>query len=711
MLQDYEFFVRLCEKRGIFSIPEILDAIKVSSITGELQLSCLSIIIPVCEIIAQTLVSSSKIKTLDISDCMLLPKGLDSILNAFCEGTAVTILKLKGNNVNGPSVAQLGRVLAYNNTLKQLHIEWNSIGSHIDSFAAFCDGLTRNHNIEQLDLRYNQISSHCAEHLCKMIHRNKVLKSIDLSWNILGLQGGRLLLKAICENKFITNLVLYGNCIPEDITLAIEKQLRENRHRYSITEIALSVDAKFMQFPMGTMGKDFIMSTSSDLETAHSEQKQLMLHQKEKVKTEILQASADLEINERINPSEINSKINTELEDNNNNSNIRVNISSRNHDNRTIETDAKIADLGKMLQERTVIIDLLNGELMIKIAEVNDMRAQLSLLQTEINQLQEEKEKFDLDKEKEIVELRKIHNEAKKNWQKSYENLKNDYNECSQYKKGTNSKIRQYEREIHKSVLKIGLQRDKLVSIMKAYEDLLSRNKIEMHCLRKASKKRDNKHRIELNILKNTLKEITQAFKICQTKLHKSIAESHDLYEKQGLLKIKLDDAEQKILRYAKLEKSYQKIKEEKNILEKKLADSQRIVSFLQRQVASFQSELIESQRRYNLLKNELDQEKRISKTLKQELFEERARLKDQNLQMGKMNQQITALNMRLNEAQIIHTELLCDRDREKKQLQDIISSKERNLSELRVEEVQRAGQLYAAFSKYLSSINPNPIL
>ncbi|XP_029659766.1 leucine-rich repeat-containing protein 45-like isoform X1 [Formica exsecta] len=576
MLRDYEFFVRLCEKRRIFSIPEISDAIKVSSITGELRLSCLSIIIPVCKIIAQTLVSSSKIKTLDISDCMLLPKGLDSILNAFCEGTAVTTLKLKGNNVNGPSVAQLGRVLAYNNTLKQLHIEWNSIGLHIDSFASFCDGLTRNHNIEQLDLRniqamqktnqvkhkkrqsmiliscrYNQISSHCAEHLCKMIHRNKVLKSIDLSWNILGLQGGRLLLKAICENKIITNLVLYGNSIPEDITLAIKKQLRENRHRYSITEIALSVDAKFMKFPMGTMGKDFIMSMSTgDLEIAHSEQKHLISYQKEKIKTEILQASADVKINDRINPSEINSKINTELEDNNNNSNACVNISSRDHDNnRTIETDAKIADLGKMLQERTAIIDLLNGELTIKIAEVDDMRAQLNLLQTEINQLQEEKEKFDLDKAKEIAELRKSHDEAKKNWQKSYEDLKNDYNERSQYKKEANSKIRQYEREIHKSMLKISLQRDKLVSTTRAYENLLSRNKIEMHHLRRESKERDNKHRTELNILKNTLKEIMQAFKVCQTKLHKSRGESHDLCEKQGLLKSKLDDAEQKILR------------------------------------------------------------------------------------------------------------------------------------------------------------------
>lgn len=87
------------------------------------------------------------------------------------------------------------------------------------------------------------------------------------------------------------------------------------------------------------------------------------------------------------------------------------------------------------------------------------------------------------------------------------------------------------------------------MSTTQAYENLLSKNKIEMHRLKREFKERDNKHKIELNILKNTLKEITQAFKVCQIKLHKSRGESHDLYEKQGLLKIKLDDAEHRILR------------------------------------------------------------------------------------------------------------------------------------------------------------------
>lgn len=124
------------------------------STTGELKLSTLLIIMPICKIIAQILVSSITIRILDLSDCMLLPKGLASILDALCEGTTITTLNLKGNNMSGFAVAKLGQVFLCNNTLKQLNIEWNSIGSHTESFAVFCNGLARNHNIEEIDLGY-----------------------------------------------------------------------------------------------------------------------------------------------------------------------------------------------------------------------------------------------------------------------------------------------------------------------------------------------------------------------------------------------------------------------------------------------------------------------------------------------------------------------------------------------------------------------------
>lgn len=118
--------------------------------------------------------------------------------------------------------------------------------------------------------------------------------------------------------------------------------------------------------------------------------------------------------------------------------------------------------------------------------------------------------------------------------------------------------------------------------------------------------------------------------------------------------------------------------------MEEKLNDSRKIASSLQHQIASLQSELIEPQRRENLLKEELELEKQTTERLKRELHEESDRLKGQNLQMEKMNQQIAILNTQLNDVRAAHAEILHEREKERKKFQDIISSKERNLSELR---------------------------
>lgn len=117
---------------------------------------------------------------------MLLSKGLSSILKSLHEGSSVTSLYLKGNNISGPLVEQLGDMLIHNNTLKVLHIEWNNLGSDVDSFAKFCEGLSKNHFVEELDLRYNQISSQCSDPLSKALKINTSLRNIDLSWNSLG---------------------------------------------------------------------------------------------------------------------------------------------------------------------------------------------------------------------------------------------------------------------------------------------------------------------------------------------------------------------------------------------------------------------------------------------------------------------------------------------------------------------------------------------
>lgn len=156
------------------------------SSSGELRLAHTSVIASICEVIAQVISSSSTIKMVDLSDCMLLAKGLSSIFKALCEGSTVLSLYLKGNNISGPLVEQLGEMLQRNSTLRIMHVEWNNLGSQVDCFAKFCDGLARNHYIEELDLRYNQISTMCADSLAAALKTNRSLKNLDLSWNSLG---------------------------------------------------------------------------------------------------------------------------------------------------------------------------------------------------------------------------------------------------------------------------------------------------------------------------------------------------------------------------------------------------------------------------------------------------------------------------------------------------------------------------------------------
>lgn len=266
------------------------------------------------------------------------------------------------------------------------------------------------------------------------------------------MQGGLLLLNAIRENKTITNLALSGNCISEDIVFSIEKRLRENRCLCSATKYVLSADAESIKSRTTVEKNDFMASIASreiSLETAPVREQQLLIpRRKETFKIQTLRMPANvMETNGRIDLSvEKNSKINAELENKSKiHSNTRANSSSRDaSDDRAIGADAKIVDLGKMLQERTAVIDLLTNEIATKVAEVDDTRTQLNLLQAQVNRLREDRKKFHSDKAREIAELRKNYDEVEENWRKNYKDLKNNYNECSRNRKEAESKVPEY---------------------------------------------------------------------------------------------------------------------------------------------------------------------------------------------------------------------------------------------------------------------------
>ena len=67
--------------------------------------------------------------------------------------SSIRTLYLSGNNMSGSCVVQLGDLLRANNNLLKLHLEWNCVGQHSESFAQFCSGLASNNSLESLNLR------------------------------------------------------------------------------------------------------------------------------------------------------------------------------------------------------------------------------------------------------------------------------------------------------------------------------------------------------------------------------------------------------------------------------------------------------------------------------------------------------------------------------------------------------------------------------
>lgn len=636
-----------------------------------MRLSCLSIIVPVCEILAQMLASSSSIKLVDLGDCMLLSKGLSSFLNALCDGSSITHLNLKGNSISGSTVEQLGQVFLLNNTLKILHLEWNSLGSNVECFSAFCEGLSKNHNLEELDLKYNQISPHCAEALSKVLKYNKSLKSLDLAWNTLGLQGGQMLLNGMRENKTIVSLNLRGNCLPEELMELIDQSTYENKRRKLMSETNISKGIE--------VAKSYASKENQPISVSDKENKAKIKFLKKKMNRKdrkTLHAAGDNQIRNSSSDTDSDFPLSKNLTDSRMSESPKGPIPD--------DQNFKSKELNQILHERTSAIDHLTNEISSKDAEIEEAKSQIHHLEEELSKLKEEKEKFSLEKAKEISELQKGHLEDKETWDRAKQDLEDSYNKALTSKKEVELKARRYERDIHKSSLEMLALKEQLLASTQAYEDLISKGKTEMHRLRRELKERESRHKIELNMMKTSLKETIQALEECQVQLQKTRNELREAAENQSSLKTKLSELEHLALRCTRSEDSLQKIKEEKEILEEKLGDAQRTIGTLQRQVANLQGELVEPQRRYGLLKEELDQEREKTDRFKQELTEDRSRLKEQGVQLQKMTLQITALNTQINEIQTSHAETLRERDKERKQLKEMIAHKERDLNDLK---------------------------
>ncbi|XP_011304767.1 leucine-rich repeat-containing protein 45-like [Fopius arisanus] len=711
MLSDYELFKQLCHKRKITIPPDILEAMESASFTGILRLPCQSIVLPVCEILGRVLSSSSTIRSVDLSDCMLISKGLSRIFEALTEGSALTALNLKGNNIAGAVVSQLGEIFHRNHTLRILNLEWNSLGTDTECFSKFCEGLSCNNSLEELDLRYNQISPLCTEALTKVLTRNKSLKILNLGRNNLGAQGGQAILSSMKENSTIIKLNLRGNCIPEEILTIIEDLTLKNQSReiQSLTNISRAQGHKLV-----VLHENHQIPSSTNEESVEED----IILKKKKVKqkknripgwkgesTPFKKPHDDPKILEDESESILSLNIVGEQSRPSESGNYPLEVPVKKNDT---EMFSKITELNRMLQERSAVINTLMKEISTKDEEIRTMKVLMKQLQDEMAELKMKNEGVNEEKVKEIEGMRESQRVSEDTLRKLQRQLEDKQRELEEKSKEWEGQARRYDGDVQRNSAALFGLREKFVNKSQQYEEVISNYKTEIHRIKGELKERVNRHKIEINVLKRTLKETTEALEECQVQLQKSRVELREVQDNLSVVKLRISEMEGISGKCVRLEETFQKLKEEKIVVEEKFVEAQRTVASLKRQVGSLETELVEPQRRYNLLKEELENEREKTARMKEELSGERARLRDQDCQLQKMSQQITALNEQMSEIQRGHAEEIKERERERKMLKEVIANKDRDLREVRAEEAQRAGLLYAAFTKYLGSIGSN---
>lgn len=94
-------------------------------------------------------------------------------------------MTLRGNCIGERGAEALSSMLASNNHLTVISVEWNQLGSR--GCAAIARGLEVNISLTALDLRNNGIGDDGAVALSRSLSQNFTLRSLDLRWNEVNL--------------------------------------------------------------------------------------------------------------------------------------------------------------------------------------------------------------------------------------------------------------------------------------------------------------------------------------------------------------------------------------------------------------------------------------------------------------------------------------------------------------------------------------------
>jgi Ran GTPase-activating protein (RanGAP) involved in mRNA processing and transport len=125
---------------------------------------------------------SKKLESLSLSYCNVGERGAAELaLHVLPNVTSLKNLDLQGNFVRNAGMAAIGCALAENTCLETLNLSDNSIEDHVESVAAFRDGVQQNTTLQSINLGGNLIGEDCAKLLAEMLASKASISSFRVT--------------------------------------------------------------------------------------------------------------------------------------------------------------------------------------------------------------------------------------------------------------------------------------------------------------------------------------------------------------------------------------------------------------------------------------------------------------------------------------------------------------------------------------------------
>jgi Ran GTPase-activating protein (RanGAP) involved in mRNA processing and transport len=125
---------------------------------------------------------SKKLENLSLTYCNVGARGAAELATRVLPNvTSLKNLDLQGNFIRNAGLAALGSALADNTSLETLNVSDNSVEDHVETVAAFRDGVVQNTTLQSINLGGNLIGEDCAKMLAEMLASKSSISSFRVT--------------------------------------------------------------------------------------------------------------------------------------------------------------------------------------------------------------------------------------------------------------------------------------------------------------------------------------------------------------------------------------------------------------------------------------------------------------------------------------------------------------------------------------------------